>query len=623
MVLLHTSRNNGIEKFYIKAKLEIILLITAMHLIKLLISLSLFWTLLSTKNVAGQDEEYQDAVTTEAGDDFKDYELSYVENGHGGDENKIDDKNSDEHLDVEEENSDKENKEDETVVAETGNDHTGIENGEYHKEETVIVHTVTDTSSDLQSLNEESEEFLVPKSVSTVADSFTFGRTEYIIVQSPLQFSQAQTTCVQSYNGILATIKDNETAMFLAEAFSETNLDLNSAWIGARRKTNGTKWIWTSDHDTVDADLYNNLICENPHKKPSQSDSNCLAFGISTHLNPQLRALHCSSLRSFICQKEQALRVKGLSSDNATHPGWIQIGRKKFKIFYNRITWSSASTQCPKHNINSTLAVVTSYEESQILGRYLLVGRPSLENAWIGAKYTDDFNSYYYSDRYIGLANVSDKNNFPPWRERHVKKIGGCVLLDRHLSNITLFIEARCNRLRPYICSMDTAMERAITFEDSVSGDTAYRVIYNEMTWDGARTHCKNSYGDYGGILAEITDVLENYHILYLMGENRTDLRHIWLGGKYDGKHWKWSSSGATIDPLVLNFVENSTYSDDVEFGNICLNMDRENHMSYLHYGTDCSWSQPFICTFNAENLDRLKNDETNNSTSVLYPSTI
>ncbi|KAK5649073.1 hypothetical protein RI129_003965 [Pyrocoelia pectoralis] len=450
---------------------------------------------------------------------------------------------------------------------------------------------------------------LVPHQLSDSADSFTLGSTEYIVVSAKLKYSQVKLICQETYSGILAVVKDRKTAEFLSEALAETNLDLDSLWIGGQNKSinNSYGWYWTSlgSLDPIDSELYNSIKTVNDDI--TNMNRSCLAFGRSTHRMPQFRPLHCSVLRSFICQRK---RLGPAGEGNSTHTGWIKAGKRKYKIFFDSVIWETALTRCARHDVNAVLAVIPNYTVSQLLGRYLLIGRPSLENAWIGARYDNEIGAYRFDSEPTPLSNATDNNNYPPWRTKSISRTKGCVLLDRHLTNTTLFAEARCERLRSYICSVEsTAAEDIEHFVDFFFDHYGYRLFFDIRSWDEAKETCER-YSDYKGRLVEVEEPVQLVHLLFIMGENRTDIRHLWLGGEYDGVQWIWESSKTPVDKTILNFVHNKTFTEEAELMNTCLNMDRENHLVSLHYGTECSWRQHFICEFPGGQLKKLKEEE-------------
>lgn len=249
-------------------------------------------------------------------------------------------------------------------------------------------------------------------------------------------------------------------------------------------------------------------------------------------------------------------------------------------------------------------AVVPNYEVAQNLGRHMLIGRPSLENAWIGARWTQQYEYAFESENKV-LGNATDeKTKYPPWRNNTMIRPGGCILLDRHLSDITYFVEARCIRNRPYICYMidDNETANASTW-DVIFGSRGYRMHYDLQPWYQALRNCRDKY-DEKAKLVELTDGDMVNEMLFVMGENRSTVQHTWIAGVFDDNKWLWGNNNNTnVDTDFVKIIGNATsenwiYEHDVENENICLNMDRENHATALFYGTRCSATQTYVCLF-------------------------
>ncbi|KAF2894296.1 hypothetical protein ILUMI_11873 [Ignelater luminosus] len=449
--------------------------------------------------------------------------------------------------------------------------------------------------------------FIEPDEISDIEDLFTRGSSEYIFVNLLIDYHAAKVLCNGTYGGRLAVIETTELAEFLAEALSETNLFLDHLWVGG--KGINRTWYWYEGGtiiSPIDKQLID-LYFVNHTKSVKATDRNCLAMGRKNHDVPYFPELKCDVQRPFMCEREAG----SWGNNGTTHPGWIRIGNRLYKIFQERVSWVDATARCIMFDRNSRLAVLTNYRESQVLGRFLLIGRPSLENAWIGAKHYQ--NHYAFSQENIVLSNSSNPQGYPPWRNGTVRKTKGCILLDRHLSNITYFIEARCERLRPYICYKKDLSEND-SFVDMLIEEFGYRIFLNKLPWNGAKSKCDKYKVKYEGKLVEIRERKVVSHLIYIMGENKTTFQHMWLGGIYDSKSekWFWDSDRSLVDLNQLDWLVNTTYFENVEKYNTCLNMDRENHIKAIHYGTVCEYAQHFVCSFSREKLIQLKTDEIN-----------
>ncbi|KAF2894298.1 hypothetical protein ILUMI_11875 [Ignelater luminosus] len=447
---------------------------------------------------------------------------------------------------------------------------------------------------------------------SDSADRFMYRSRQFILSSMKLGYRSAMKACQFQFKGELAMLKERHTMDFVAEAMSETRLSLDTLWIAARRDINTTIWYWDGEKDQhlqFDKKFEELMV----HTAIASYNRECLGFGREDHDKPQLRPLECEARRGFICEKTGVIDPSGMS----THRGWIKIGRREYKILSVKVPYDVAASRCFSLQVDSNLAVITDFNTSEQLGRYLLIGRPSLENAWIGARWKG--SQFEFEPETIPLNNKT-VDNFPPWRKSEIQKAGGCILLDRHLSNVTLFVEANCNRERAVICYRKIN-ESGISTEsfDIIIDERGYRVQLNAKPWREAVSYCKDNYPGKKGKLVEIVGVDVLKDLIYIMSENRTALHHIWIGGKFYlndtsattiPEKWKWDSNGDKIDVGLVKLLDNDTYDAFVEDHNNCLNMDRENHLVPLFYGTICEFSQIFICQFTAENLRKIQDEE-------------
>lgn len=268
---------------------------------------------------------------------------------------------------------------------------------------------------------------------------------------------------------------------------------------------------------------------------------------------------------------------------------------KLYKIFHDYVDWNAAYFWCYKKDPQADLAYIPDYKTSQIIGRHLLIGRPSLENAWIGAKWKD--NAFEFINEKQTLKDRTSDSGYPPWRNGIENKRSGCILLDRHLSNITLFVPTYCARLRPIICSKPDVYEKKDCW-DIIIGEWGYRIYFIKRSWEDAKDVCEED--DIGKFVAvDTTEQMQN--LLYIMGENKAAVQHIWVAGRYnvleDPAVWRWVYGNEIVEKGDY-WWENETYTESVERANICLNMDRENHVKAVFYGTRCSFEQYFVCVW-------------------------
>lgn len=111
------------------------------------------------------------------------------------------------------------------------------------------------------------------------------------------------------------------------------------------------------------------------------------------------------------------------------------------------------------------------------------------------------------------------------------------------------------------------------------------------LSWEDAYKVCQ----ERRGWLVEV--IPENMaEVLFIMAENRTEVNHVWTGGKlFKDKTWKWVKNVVEIeeDP-GSNYPPWIDKRFSYEYG--CLNMDRENHDVPMFYGLQCEQRQRFIC---------------------------
>lgn len=76
----------------------------------------------------------------------------------------------------------------------------------------------------------------------------------------------------------------------------------------------------------------------------------------------------------------------------------------------------------------------------------------------------------------------------------------------------------------------------------------------------------------------------------------------MWLGAYFYDGVWIWSYTNNTLPAEEINgyppWVKNETYCESVEKHYLCLNIDRENVLQALFYGSLCSYPQAFLCQY-------------------------
>ncbi|KAF2892611.1 hypothetical protein ILUMI_13562 [Ignelater luminosus] len=450
-------------------------------------------------------------------------------------------------------------------------------------------------------------------------------------------------------NGRLAHIPNEKVADFIAEALSETILINSSVWIAAKTKdsTSGELY-WFDENNMLEPlsealkQLIDNRIISHKNDRLAWSESEevlakeqhkliRIPYRFQKARNgdglsidriyfdiPRLFPDKRTVLKPILCERQANKPKIKPSQVKTTHKGWIKIKNRYFKIFLDSLTWDEAQIQCNKKN--ATLATLTEQIHVQSLGRYLLIGRPTLRNAWIGARFIE--RNFLLVETNKTLSDSSDESFFPSWRNGHVQRKRGCVMLDRSVAVESVFIETNCLRKRAFICSRaDKGNEEDVdVIVDNIDKEHkidveidsfGYRVFYQKFSWTSARDKCNTYKEKYGGKLVEINNTI-NFHLLHIMGESKVILKDIWVGGKYENETWIWDSNNAEIY-INGTSLKNEYIDKDIERENRCLNMGRENFNESIYYGTLCAWGQSFVCLFEANRLKELGKDEEEN----------
>lgn len=451
---------------------------------------------------------------------------------------------------------------------------------------------------------------LVPVQINDDIDSFIYKNKEYLFIGFDFRPSGAALYCAATFQAQPVQIQTEDLALFLADALSETDHALDNVWTGGEKK--GDKWIYTASNKAVNETILQKYYMKRENETEFNVTRNCLGFRRNTHNKPAFLSLSCRLPRPPICERKSKfsaqhwlllccsfLIVEGAGQggdQGSTHSGWIKIRDRLYKIYQDKVAWDNATKNCIRHDRNARLAVVVSTRDAEMLARYMTVGRPKIEHAWIGAKWSEDKQHYYFEEEDLLLPNKTDNTTgYPPWRDGEMSRIRRCLLLDRHTTMggqfEVNFVEARCSRFRPYVCyKMVDEIGSPVFQEDGM------RVFYNPKPWGEAKKFCESF--SKPGRLPEPRTEAEMNKLLYIMGENFTSIHQTWLNGLYEDEEWKWLSNNTVIpqNEKYPVWLVNDTYTEDVEDNNRCLNLDRENHKVGVFYGADCSYPQRFIC---------------------------
>lgn len=116
-----------------------------------------------------------------------------------------------------------------------------------------------------------------------------------------MRHRHANLLCMK-YNAQLATVKDEQTGNFLAEALSETNLILDTLWIWGSMEND--KWMWklgSNMSEPIDDAIIKKMVFSDQFGKDILK--NCLGFARSSHDQPEYRPINCGAERSLICER--------------------------------------------------------------------------------------------------------------------------------------------------------------------------------------------------------------------------------------------------------------------------------------------------------------------------------
>lgn len=100
------------------------------------------------------------------------------------------------------------------------------------------------------------------------------------------------------------------------------------------------------------------------------------------------------------------------------------MGLRYFKIFPYLITWDKGNNRCREHDPESKLAVVSNNIEVKELGRFMKIGRPSLEIAYVGGRCSNNV-CYFEAEKFttdfdeLNLGSTT-RNEF------------SCLVVDQH-----------------------------------------------------------------------------------------------------------------------------------------------------------------------------------------------
>ncbi|XP_060808594.1 uncharacterized protein LOC106138571, partial [Amyelois transitella] len=461
------------------------------------------------------------------------------------------------------------------------------------------------------------EQYRVPQAQTDKWESYIYTDKEYIIQNLPVNWENAKILCRGHHNGTLAVLDSKEKADFLAEALSESQLLIESVWVGARRSSAedpaGYRWSQGVELRRTAADVLTDKDGDIGKHYPvwlnrtlvpvPEAGADCVGLERVFHDKPVFVDLPCFLQRAFVCERE---------ARPSTHAVELKIVRCRtglYRLYDGLMDWHQAAAFCVLNRMS--LANIGTMKCLKKLGMSMLKTRPSIENAWIGAH--GELGQWSWVDTGVSIFQTPSYSDttpalWPPIRDRDDVKQSGCMQLDRHANHPPVFLEARCERKMQFICYQGAAGLR--TTAPTPSDDLYYYILVKQQFyWQHAFENCQKMNGSLAFIESHDTLI----QLLLLMGENKEEpIGHIWIAGRLnmskdanDAVSYLWynPANGRRIydsvhvsDAATLGLYVPPWLDDDFSMDNSCLNLDRQDHLNALVYGLPCDTPQYSIC---------------------------
>ncbi|XP_014235762.1 uncharacterized protein LOC106658365 [Trichogramma pretiosum] len=475
----------------------------------------------------------------------------------------------------------------------------------------ILTHAIVHTSAALSN----------SKSQQTV-EYFELNSVKYLLFSQHVTWPEADMLC-QNNDAKLAILDTKEKAEAVMEAISESNSDIDDAWIGGRRIQSNWIWFKMDDNSTE----ISNRISMRPDKnnfppwirEPTNANKACLAINRILHAIPVFVDLECRLLRPFICEKNAI----GDSNQNGIPSKYVVIGKSTFSLYHRKSTWLEAATFC--RDQGARLAIIKNKFVARVIANSMTTTRPDFEQVWIGARFYEGHWTWLATGTI--LSSLTDETGYPPWRFGKAEKNSGCLLLDRHLEKRPNFIGSICKRKRDFICEeypedeSEDWMNEPIKHSD---GNYTFVIYPIDKTWNDSRVYCQKRASS----LATVKTLSIANTIIAAMGDHPQGLQHVWLGGLRQNNLWRWiendeiitiNNSLSHIPPWASIVEENNVRTD----GSSCLNLDRNDHVEPYLYGLNCNSKQPFVCDIGCDKLPPIDqgNWECNNESNEKHCS--
>ncbi|CAH1643039.1 unnamed protein product [Spodoptera littoralis] len=475
------------------------------------------------------------------------------------------------------------------------------------------------------------EQYRVPQITSPKWESYVFNNKEYIVQVMAVNWENAKILCRGYHNGTLAILDTREKAEFLAEALSESQFSLASVWVGARRDSAedaaGYRWgpgmeLRRTALDVLASEQDDNVARHYPmwlnrtHVPVPETGADCVALERVNHDRPVFLDLPCHLERAFACEREAHEMIRVTEVNN------VRCRHGLYRLYDGKMDWHQSAAYCVLRGM--ALANIASLKCLRKLGMTMLKNRPSIENAWVGAK--GNLGRWNWIDTGVSLFTIpvltdATADTWPPMRDRNNIKQSGCLQLDRHASHTPVFLESRCERKMQFICyeaqgdDVELGARRSGSASQMItqatpSDDMYYYVLVRQLLyWQHANLNCAKLNGTLAFL--DNNDIL--IQLLLVMGENKEEpIEHIWIAGRLNmtkdiltetvSYSWYNPNNGKRIpDPKAVDSFHPGTYmppwlDEEYTMDNSCLNLDRQDHLVGLVYGLPCDTAQYSIC---------------------------
>nr|CAD7438144.1 unnamed protein product [Timema bartmani] len=424
-------------------------------------------------------------------------------------------------------------------------------------------------------------------------ETFIYFETQYIFFSERVTWDEGAAIC-PSYKAQLAIVDDIHKAEFLAETIADSNNQMEDIWIGGRKINE--LWMWTGTGVVIPSKP-NGMGFPPWVYHGERKGKECLAMDRRGHDAPLFVDLSCKLSRPFICEKSGAV-----DSETPVTSRRLRAGSSQYTLYHARFTWNDAVSFCRQNG--KRLAIIPNKETAMSISQAMTKARPDFESAWIGGQH--QYGQWVWVSTGQKIPHSTNmQTGYPPWRYNHTKKATGCILLDRHICDVPVFLETKCSRTRDFVCEEILIHQEDATPLRVKHKNKMFEVVPLNRTWAESSLACQEKAGHL--VTLEDNDTLQ--FVINIMADYVREITHVWVGGSLQGKKWMWENSGEVIPfPSKNNYppwCDNETRPDMA-----CLNLDRADHSQPLFYGLECNNTQPFICQVDCTDPKPVKNGE-------------